>query len=258
MRRGFEPRHGAFVGQKFHQLLVEFLLLAQTVARVFVGRRLGRARLREVAQLLIGIAMRRRVELRFDHAHRRGQHKHASEPAAIKREVFFFFDSCIDRIGGDGSVRSRRPGFGIRDQRKMPRRNFARFKDLVGPAAPKRSPRFLVHIREAPRAERLDGILACLPDIRRIGQPRPVHIGEIAHHLHDVRMLGFFVLELADDRKVRREPVRLRCRQGERECQDHDGGKFRVDTSVSFLHGRLKFYPENGIARHSFTTSLSA
>ena len=59
VRRGFEPRRGAFVGQKFHQLVVEFLLLAQPVARGFVGRRLGRARLREVGQFLIGEAMRR-------------------------------------------------------------------------------------------------------------------------------------------------------------------------------------------------------
>ena len=161
------------------------------------------------------------------------------QPPAIKREILFSFNFCVNRIGGDGSVRSRRPRFGIGDQRKMPRRNFARFKKFVGPAAPERPPRFLVHIREAPGAERLDGILASLPDIRRIGQPRPVHIREIAHHLHDVRMLGVFVLELADDGRVGRKPIRLRGgapRQGER--QRNNGREFHRLSNIRIPHTR--------------------
>ncbi len=117
VRRGFKPRHGALVGQKLHELLVEFPLFALPVARCVVERWLWRARLREVGQLLIGEAMRRRLELRFDHAHRRGQHKHAPEPPAIEGEIFFFFDFGVNCIGCDGTVRSRRP-----------RRNFGRFK----------------------------------------------------------------------------------------------------------------------------------
>ena len=130
MRRGLQPRHGAFVGQKFHKLRVEFLLLALPFERGFVWSRLQGARLREVGQLLIGEAMGRRLELRFDRTHRRGQHKQAPEPSAVRAEILFSFDFCVDRIGSDGAVRSGRPRLGIGDQRKMPWRNFVRLQKV--------------------------------------------------------------------------------------------------------------------------------
>ena len=110
----------------------------------------------------------------------------------------------------------------------MPRRNFIGFEQFIGPAAPKRPPRFLVDIRQPPGPKRLHGVVSGFPDVRGIGQARAVHVGQVAHDLHDVRVLEAFVFELVDRGGVGRGPIRLRRRSPcKREREREQDREFR-------------------------------
>src|SRR5712691_10564248 len=92
----------------------------------------------------------------------------------------------------------------------MRRREFIGLDVLARPAASERAPRLLVHVLQAPRGQGLFRIARSLAKIRRIGQSRPVHVGQVAQDFHDVRALEAFTLENANRRGVRARPAASR------------------------------------------------
>ena len=83
-----------------------------------------------------------------------------------------------------------------------------------------------MHVGKLPFFHFAHGPVGGLLDVGRIGEPRAVDIGEIAHDVHHLRMIEAFVFDLLDG-------VQVRCARSLRAQRHH--GYHQKENQQSFL-----------------------
>src|SRR5690349_18632459 len=93
-----------------------------------------------------------------------------------------------------------------------------------------------MHVGKLPLLQFAHGPVGGLLDVRRIGEPRAIDIGEITHDVHHLRMIEAFVLDLLDG-------VQVRGARSLRTQRNH--GHHQQENQQSFLmisHTRLRTF----------------
>ena len=126
-----------------------------------------------------------------------GAHHHnfALQLALVFLQVFFAFDFQEDGLAGNHAVGAGRPGLGIGNERLVLRLQHFHTELFQRPAAAEGAPRLQMGIFEAPFVELVQRPLRRLHVVGRIGEPRAIHIGEIAQNVHHLRILQAFLAD---------------------------------------------------------------
>ena len=106
-----------------------------------------------------------------------------------------------DRLAGHRSIGSGRPGQRNADQRLILRLDHVRFKMFRGPAAAERSPLFFFR-RQTVLGHSLHHPIRRGFVARRTGETRAIHIGQVEHVIHHLRILEGFGLDPIDDQQI--------------------------------------------------------
>ena len=134
----------------------------------------------------------------------RRQDEFSLELSAILLHVLFFLNRRPRCLPGNHAGRARRPRLGIGDEREWPRRDHLQRETLVRPASAERSPLLEVYVGKLPFFHFAHGPVGGLFDVGRIRQPRAVDVREIAHEVHDLRVIEAFVFDLINGVQIRR------------------------------------------------------
>ena len=121
-----------------------------------------------------------------------------------------------DGVAGDRAVGGGRPGEHFADQAVLHGRHDEAGKPLVQPARTAEVPGLQMAVRESPFRHLLDRPFGGRLVVRRSGQARAVHIRQIVHGPHDLRVVAPFLADPGIDVVVDRFRRRRRNGRGDR------------------------------------------
>src|SRR5207247_601516 len=155
------------------------------------------------------------------------------------------------------TVGSRRPRFGISDQRIRLWRDHVCGEAFVHPALPEWSPRFQMRIANAPFAQFTGRVRGSGFQIGRTGEARTVDIGEITDHFYDLRSLERFILDSRNGIEI----DALSSLRGDRPAEYQDtASQERHRSQSSYAHHRCLFtaFPDRALGKNCITGSKLA
>ena len=137
-----------------------------------------------------------------DLADRGGQDDRALDLPLEPGEVGLGLGVEVDDRRDQRALGAGRPRLGIGDQRDALRLDHLGREPLERPAAAERPPRLEVGVGQPPRRQSVARPLVRALHVRRAGQPRADHVGQVAQGRHDLRLLEPLFLDAVD--RVRR------------------------------------------------------
>ena len=160
--------------------------------------RAGSAASASASSSRVGLAGRQRLEAGGDLADRARQHDRALELALVLGEVGLGLGVEVDDRRLERAVGAGRPRLGVADQRDALGLDHLRREPLERPAAAERPPGLEVGVRQPPAGQLVARPLVGPLHVRRAGEPRPDHVGQVAQRRHDLRPLEPLFLDALD------------------------------------------------------------